>query len=160
MKTFSISAMLVVSTVLGMLISFSETGTFISLTSHGKVSVKKVNKPLTTWSDTWPGSSGYHNYGWYTFDATGIPTGNLVSISWGVYDVPNRFTISDDCGLSQQNFTDWHGSASYPGPWGMSISNSGSGTLSIAKAAGCDTYKFLVETSTSSSLSDNWYVTH
>lgn len=157
---YSVSSIILVMALLWASLGLPDLGNNVNPTTRvGSAAMGKI-KPMGSWSGSWPGNSGYHNYGWITFDGSGIPTGNAVTISWTVYDVPNRFTISDDCGLGIQNFTDWQGTASYPGPWGNAIGNNTSGNISVLKQAGCSSYKFLVETSTGSSLGDGWAVSH
>lgn len=141
-------------------LNLPDPGNNVSPTSRVGSATKKSMRSFGGWHDgTWPASSGYHYYGKYYIDATGIPTGNDITVSYSAHDVPNRFYLQDECSLGTWRSSGWVGLANYPGPWGMSISTAASNTLMLPKSAGCNTYSVYVETSTSSTISDYWNAT-
>jgi len=64
----------------------------------------------------------YENY--FICDDLGAGT---IQFNWTVLDRPNRFSLYDSTGLITTS--GWAGSATYPGPWGASLSTANSGTL-------------------------------
>lgn len=87
----------------------------------------------------------YFTYPLRSFSTGCKPNGTVITVSVTALDVPNRFTILDASG----NFvvgSNWLGNASYGGPWGPFLSNSGSTTLTFAKTT--STYSLRVETIT------------
>jgi hypothetical protein len=89
--------------------------------------------------------ASYYTYPINTFDVTCAPAGSIITVYCTALDVPNRFTILD----ASNNYvtgSSWQGNAAYPGPWGSSVSNSGSTILTFTKSG--NTYKLRVETLT------------
>jgi len=107
-------------------------------------------------SDTFSGGS-YHAYPpYYICDSLAITN---ISISWTANDRPNRFTWYDNTGLLST--TGWVGYATYPGPWGASLSTPSTGTLAASYTSGQDMY-LLVEAGPadpSAPISDAWTAT-
>jgi hypothetical protein len=69
--------------------------------------------------------SDYHLYNPY-YICNDLGTANI-TFNWVALDRPNRFSLYDSTGLIVTS--GWVGSASYPGPWGASLSTPNSGTL-------------------------------
>jgi len=68
----------------------------------------------------------YHQYAeYYICDGE---TSTQITAQYEVFDRPNRFTWYDNSGFISTS--GWKGFASYPGPWGASLSTPTSGTLS------------------------------
>jgi hypothetical protein len=87
---------------------------------------------------------------------------DTVSITVWAKDIPNKFTLVSETGGNFTNVsnTGWLGTASYGGPWGSSISNTGTTTFYYVKAANTR-YYIRVETLTPPNTgytpnSDNW----
>jgi hypothetical protein len=88
--------------------------------------------------------SSYYTYPLKNFDVS-CARGNTITVSVTALDIPNRFTIRD----ASNNYiagSGWLGSATYSGPWGMNLNNSGSTTFTFTKSA--STYYLQVETLT------------
>lgn len=81
----------------------------------------------------------YHAYENY-YICDGLDT-TEINISWTSIDRPNRFTIYQDGSLVTT--TGWVGTATYPGPWGLSLSTPNSGLLSTAYVTGLNTYVYV-----------------
>lgn len=75
----------------------------------------------------------------YTLNVDGA---SLVTLAWQTQNRPNRFTLYDNGFFGQTS--GWHGFAPYPGPWGLSLNNSTSGTINFNPILG-HTYTLLVE---------------
>ncbi len=162
MKLYSVSFTALVFGLIGLSLSLPELRNNVNPTvsREGRATNVESKRSFGSWHDgTWPASSGYHTYGKFYIDATGIPTMGGINVSYSAHDVPNRFYLQDECGLGIYSTSGWVGSASYPGPWGMSISTAASSNLSVLKAAGCNLYSVAIETSTSSTISDYWSAT-
>lgn len=81
--------------------------------------------------------------------------GGTVYIALNAVDVPNKFTVYDANGLTVAS-TGWIGNANYSGPWGSSLSGSGTTILSFLKKT--STYLLRVETATFN-MADKWEAT-
>jgi hypothetical protein len=75
-------------------------------------------------SGTYAGSD-YHIYENY-FICNDLAAGTI-QFNWVALDRPNRFSLYNSSGLITTS--GWVGSATYPGPWGASLSTPNSGTL-------------------------------
>lgn len=84
-------------------------------------------------------SPAYTNLGYFDLHVDGVITVNLF---WSSYDRPNRFNLYEDGVLIQT--TGWKGYAPYPGPWGLSLSTSESGTITFNPVPGKE-YKVSIE---------------
>lgn len=103
------------------------------------------------------GETGFIQYN-APVDLSDVPPGATISLTCQAYDVPNRFTMYED-GQVFQVSTDWLGYSTQSGPWGQSISNSGSQTVSFVKGT-ASIFNLHVETAVSDmSNSDAWEVT-
>jgi len=98
--------------------------------------------------------TGYHVYPAYTIDASTISSTGHITVNCTAYDVPNRFTVKNSSG-STVAYTGWLGCASYSGPWGPSICNSGSQSLSFTRGSST-TFTLTVETVAPASTNDAW----
>ncbi len=125
-----------------------------------------------SYSGTFTTINSYHNYTPYkTIDVSCAAPGAVITISVVAYDIPNRFTLKNASGGTVQiknssgsmvYNTGWMGTASYPGPWGSSLSTNGSATFTFVKTQ--NIYQLQVETQTPPNYSyspnqDNWGVT-
>ncbi|MBC3788915.1 hypothetical protein [Spirosoma utsteinense] len=166
MKLYSASFTAVVMTLIWVSLNLPDPGNNVNLTSQvNNVLVSKAKPMGASWSGTRPANSGYYNYGTYPVDASGIPDGGSIVVNYSAHDVPNRFYLDNNCGLTgspqpwavsnPSAYNGYVGSASYGGPWGMSISTYSGGQLSVQKRGGCNSWTLRVETSTSS-ISDYW----
>lgn len=86
---------------------------------------------------------GYYAYPAQTLNVSCYSNGATVYLSVFALDVPNRFTIKKDGSYVTSSI--WLGCASYSGPWGPSVCNSSSASLSFTKSSG--SYTIHVETS-------------
>lgn len=149
MKTFSISAAIVASLLLGIITSSPSVNW---KTVPAKIEAKKAVKHrlVSTLSDTYSGN------GFHTYTATlSLPSG-CSPCTWYVADVPNRLLIKDSNNNSA-GFIDWMGDASYYGPWGSSIHTSNTTYFYLNSG----TYTVYVDTSTdvaNGGSSDAWYI--
>ena len=167
MKIYSISLIALAVALLWVSPNLPDPGNNVNPTKRVGSMTNTVS-PKGFVSGTWPASSGFHSYGFVAIDATGIPVGGNINISYQAHDVPNRFTIFDDCGLGRSvqsvgssTSNGWVGSASYPGPWGSSLPGiNATGTVTMKKISGCNFYKFEVTTSTSSTITDYYQVNY
>ena len=155
MKTFSISAAIVASIVLGLIPALPKT----SFTDVANVvSSKKLPKIGLTRTMSAPKSfltKTYHGNGFHTYVETLI-IGAYTNCTWYVADVPNQITIKDANGNTAYTLG-WKGNANYYGPWGASISTSN--TFYFGLNAG--TYTVYVDTSTNvanGGSDDAWYI--
>ncbi|SDD44299.1 hypothetical protein SAMN04488104_103019 [Algoriphagus faecimaris] len=102
---------------------------------------------------------------YYQYPAQNLNIGSLLigedfSITFHVYDIPNRYTIKS--GGNTIYTTGWIGTANYPGPWGQSINTFNSLNVNLTKNYST-TYEVIVETQTPPNYSyspnqDNWEV--
>jgi hypothetical protein len=102
-------------------------------------------------SGTYAGND-YHIYENY-FICNDLDAGNI-TFNWVALDRPNRFSLYNSTGLLATS--GWVGTATYPGPWGASLSTPNSGALGVPYTN--DMY-LLVEAgpaSPSSPISDAW----
>jgi len=97
--------------------------------------------------------NGYYNYGEYILDCS-TATGT-VSLAYDSVDKPNRFAVFDPSG-NEVATSGWKGTASYSGPWGATLSNGNTGTLTFTPTT-C-WYKLVVESVTDVSFTDTWSV--
>jgi hypothetical protein len=104
-------------------------------------------------SGTYAGT-GYYTYPATTIDASSISSTGHITINCTAYDVPNRFTVRNSSGATVA-YTGWLGYANYGGPWGPSISNSGSASLYFTRGSST-TFTLVVETSPPSYQNDAW----
>lgn len=81
----------------------------------------------------------YKDLGFFILHVEGAPG---VELGWETFDRPNRFTFYDNGGVIKD--TGWKGFASYPGPWGASLSTAESGTIFFTPVAGHE-YKLKIE---------------
>jgi hypothetical protein len=100
------------------------------------------------------GGFGYYTYPATTIDASSINSTGHIYISCTAYDVPNRFTVKDSNGNTVA-YTGWLGYANYGGPWGSSVYNNGSASLSFTRGSST-TFTLTVETSAPSNMNDAW----
>lgn len=87
-------------------------------------------------------------------------SGNTVVIAYNANDVPNRFNVYNSNNELVAS-SSWVGTASYAGPWGLTLNTSASGTLTINKStAGGDQryYYIVVEHAGNASLADAWNI--
>jgi hypothetical protein len=99
-------------------------------------------------------SSKIWNY--YLINVTNVANNGTVSVACTPKDNPNRFTIYDANGNLVQS-TQWIGYATFPGPWGQSLSTP-QATVTISFPKTTSYYKLVVETVTGSVITDNWEV--
>ena len=97
--------------------------------------------------------NGYYNYGEYILDCSSA-TGT-VSLAYNSVDKPNRFAVFDPSG-NEVATSGWKGTASYAGPWGATLSNGNTGTLTFTPTT-C-WYKLVVESVTDTSYTDTWSI--
>jgi hypothetical protein len=99
---------------------------------------------------------GTNNSYYYIDDVSVVEaagSSNLV-VNFEDYEIPNRFTLYNSSG-SQVATTGWVGYADYQGPWGMSLSNGS--TASLSTPAGSATlFTLRVETCPPSTTTDGW----
>ncbi len=76
-------------------------------------------------------SLDYEDLGLFDLHVDGAVTVNLL---YDTFDRPNRFTLYED-GV-QIATTGWKGYAPYPGPWGLTLSTSESGTITFNPVIG------------------------
>jgi len=86
-----------------------------------------------------------------------VDTGETISIFVNPADVPNRFRIKDANGNTVL-YSNWLGTANYPGPWGFNLFSSAT-YLTFQKSANSDYYTLIVETATPSNQFDSWSAT-
>jgi hypothetical protein len=98
-----------------------------------------------------PAGIGYYRYTDRTFHASLCAPRKLI-VAASALDVPNRVSVYDANDLLVAS-SSWLGSSDTPGPWGMSLSNSGTASLMFPGKTG--TYRVVVETVTSD-RSDYW----
>jgi len=103
MNTFTISTSIVLAVLLNFSVTIPDLNYDSKWTSISKNTAKK--RVASYYSGTYPASSGYHNYGWYSIDASGISTGGSVSVRYDSQYVPNRFYLTDYCGLGQWSYS-------------------------------------------------------
>lgn len=151
MKTYSISAVIVLALSLGFvsdLTNFDDNLVSAKVKTTGK-SESVVSAPKAFISGTYTGN------GFYTYVKT-LTLNAACSCTWYVADVPNQISIKDSNGNSVYSLS-WRGTANYPGPWGTSISTGN--TFYFGLSAG--TYTIYVDTVTNVSnggSSDAWYI--
>lgn len=101
--------------------------------------------------------SAYYAYPAYYIDVFNASIVSL-SFSYNASDRPNRFNIYDENNVLVHT-TGWVGTASYSGPWGASLSVSGTGTFVVPRDPGSTYYKILVEAGPAAPIgpiSDSW----
>ena len=91
----------------------------------------------------------YNNY--FICDDLGAGT---IQFNWVALDRPNRFSLYDSSGLLATS--GWVGTASYPGPWGASLSTPNSGTIGVPYVNGMYLQVEAGPASPSSPISDTW----
>jgi hypothetical protein len=101
-------------------------------------------------SDSWP----YDTFTVQTkcLNFSSRSTGDIISISVQAQDRPNRFSLRRNGGTVA--YTDWLGFANYDGPWGSSLNNGGSGTLSTTYQGG--DYELIVDVGPGNGTGDAW----
>lgn len=82
---------------------------------------------------------GYVNLGFFDLHIDSVAH---VSLNWATYERPDRFTVFKDG--SYLTGTGWKGYAPYPGPWGMSLSTTETGSLTFNPLPG-SAYKIQIE---------------
>jgi hypothetical protein len=90
-------------------------------------------------------SESYNGSDFHAYDEQTILTADItadISVNWQVLDRPNRISIKRDG--TQIMTTGWKGTAAYTGPWGTSLSQATSGTLTFTPDAG-HIYTIVVE---------------
>ena len=90
-------------------------------------------------------------------DLSAATNGGVISVSCQALDRPNRFAVYDDLNVSADS-TGYLGTASYSGPWGSSLSNSGTDTLTFIYDSS-RTYELRVDIGAadpSSPINDAW----
>ncbi len=78
--------------------------------------------------------TGYYTYPDRTLSFAGQSSNCVITLYVSAYEVPNKFTVRD----ANNNIvasSNWLGQASYPGPYGSSLNNSGSQTLTFTKGS-------------------------
>jgi hypothetical protein len=104
-------------------------------------SMPVIDSCSKTYTGTYTGTS-FYTYPDQTLTVTGSSITGL-SIYCVEYDRPNRFTAYNSSGFITS--TGWVGTASYPGPWGTSLSNPGPKTMSYSYSSGNTPYYIRVE---------------
>jgi hypothetical protein len=102
-------------------------------------------------TDSYSGSDFYVYPDYEICDDLGIST---LTISWNSIDRPNRFSLYNNSGLLATS--GWVGFASYPGPWGASLSTPSSGTFGTIYTNGMYLRVEAGPADPSSPISDTW----
>lgn len=140
--------------------SATSTNTSINCTTSGSSSSSSSSggtcscglSGTSSFSGSRAAGLGYYTYPDQSFSVACCSANRTITLSVSALDVPNRFTVYDSSGTYRAG-TGWLGSTTQAGPWGSSLSNSGSATISFSGGNG--TYKLRVETSTTDQ-SDYW----
>lgn len=101
--------------------------------------------------------NSYYGTQYYIYPANTITiTGGSTTISafCTSYDVPNRFSLRNGSGNIVAS-SGWRGYTNSPGPWGMSLNNASSVTLT-ASVNGSTTFTLEVETVPVDGMNDAW----
>jgi len=99
----------------------------------------------------------YVDLGFFPLCVDGV---NEVTLNFEVFERPNRFSIREN-GTTIIASSGWRGVASYPGPWGASLSTATTGSFSFNPIPG-NTYEIRIEAGNAdpgNPLSDNFSVT-
>jgi len=94
----------------------------------------------------------YHIYS-PLFICNDLGTANI-TFNWVALDRPNRFSLYDSSGLLATS--GWVGTATYPGPWGASLSTANSGTLGVPYTSDMYLQVEAGPASPTSPVSDTW----
>ncbi|WP_157576745.1 hypothetical protein [Asinibacterium sp. OR53] len=124
-------------------------------TTHTPGSGLSCGNCLTSFSGSY-GGYGYYSYPNKTLNFQCVPIGNTINVSCAAIDVPNRFTIYDG-NTNLIATSGWLGTASYSGPWGMSLNAPSTTILSFTRQANSTYYYLKVETSPQG-ITDSWNV--
>jgi hypothetical protein len=133
-----------------------------TITSYGTCCTTTTSTSTTSTTSTTTATPcvdcGINQYGSYTpADFHTYPTASIcatvsssVNLDYDAYDRPNRFTVYDSIGYITSS--GWVGTATYPGPWGSSLSTSPTGNIPFVFGSTSGRY-MLVEAGPADSIS-------